>query len=535
MIRQRKKHIRTAAGLCLMALLAATGGIRTLGDCPGSYEVSWRVVYTDSTHTMTIADTKEGTCPNGTEIYVEFPNTVYVGREVWETAEIPGKRVISGPGLEIIYIIYEKTADLPEPEDPYAEAKGALAYWIQKAKEAESKLTGKEVSQIADDTILCDTEGKARLRLISAAGFVEDAGSHDVYLIARELVPTGICLKEAFGSGIVYSHEVMEEIEMGGDLCRVHRFGIRKSYGDVCSHKYEVTVNVEPTCIKRGVMRYRCSLCGEEKTVYQTATGHTDEDHDTICDVCEQSVDTPVRDTRWYLGDTVSEVVGGKTCLFRCVDEDYVDFEQNHTHCALFLCDTVLPASLGGEYREEDDGTGHLVKVWYPGPIAEFGTTGNYKKSKVKAFLDDSGSKVAKAAEIGVSTSFVGMTEAGKFSQLNDESLSAYDIGYQLMEAKLFCLSVEEAVRYRQYLWKFNGSSTDNPETMRKGTCSGYWLRTPSGNASTYDETDAVYIVDLDRGNIHPAGIHPTGTTGDPYIDTQTTIGVRPVFLVDND
>ena len=101
--------------------------------------------------------------------------------------------------------------------------------------------------------------------------------------------------------------------------------------------------------------------------------------------------------------------------------------------------------------------------------------------------------------------------------------------------SKLFCLSVEEAVRYRQYLWKFNGSSTDNPETMRKGTCSGYWLRTPSGNASTYDETDAVYIVDLDRGNIHPAGIHPTGTTGDPYIDTQTTIGVRPVFLVDND
>lgn len=37
---------------------------------PGTYDVSWRVVYTDSTYAMTIAEMEEGTCLNGTEIYV---------------------------------------------------------------------------------------------------------------------------------------------------------------------------------------------------------------------------------------------------------------------------------------------------------------------------------------------------------------------------------------------------------------------------------------------------------------------------------
>ena len=243
----------------------------------------------------------------------------------------------------------------------------------------------------------------------------------------------------------------------------------------------------------------------------------------------------PPKDVHWYIGDTVTEMVGSDPCTFRCVDEDYVDFEQNHTHAALFLCDTVLPADFGGEYREEDDGTGHLRKIWHPGQIAEFGSTNNYKTSKTNTFLDSFEPKIAVVAEIGVSTSFTGQTEAGKFSQLRGESLTSYDIGSQIMQAKLFCLSLEEAVRYRQYLWKVRGSSTDNPETVTGGTCSGYWLRTPFGNASAFDGTEAVYVVDLVRGNIHPENIHPSGSAGDPFIDTQTTIGVRPAFLVPND
>ena len=419
-------------------------------------------------------------------------------------------------------------------EDPDREAKMLLTEWLAKAKEAENALTGKEVSQISDETFICDSDGRARLRLISAAGHITDAASHDVYMVAKNIAPTGTCLKEAYGPGIVYSNEVMETLEIGGILYRVHRFGIQKVYDNNCSHKFEVIADSPPSCIRRGTLRYRCSLCKEEKTVYQAPTGHTDDDHDNICDICLMDAAAPVRDTHWYIGDTVLEMVGGKTYAFRCIDEDYVDFEENHTHAALFLCDTALAAGLSGEYREEDDGTGHWRKVWYPGPIAEFGSTNNYKHSKIKAFLDSSEPKIAEAAEIGVFTSFTGQTEAGKFSQLSGGNLLSCSIGYQRMNAKLFCLSLEEAIRYRQYLWRFGGSSTDNPETVTGGTCTGYWLRTPFGNAAAYEETNASYVVDLVKGNIHPANIHPAGTTGDPFIDTQTTIGIRPAFLIRN-
>ena len=43
---------------------------------------------------------------------------------------------------------------------------------------------------------------------------------------------------------------------------------------------------------------------------------------------------------------------------------------------------------------------------------------------------------------------------------------------------KLFCLSLEEAARYKDSLWKLNGSDSNN--YINAGTYTmGYWLRTP--------------------------------------------------------
>lgn len=502
---------------------------------PGTYDVSWRVVYTDSTHAMTIAEMEEGTCLNGTEIYVGFPNTVYLGREIWETSDTPGKRMINGPGTEIIYIIYEHTGDLPEPEDPEADAKEALAGWIQKGKEAEAALCGKAVSDVADSSLICNTKGRADLRLLSAAEYIMDDALHDVYVIAKDIVPTGICLKEAYGVSVVYSNDEKEVLDIDGSVYRVTLFKIRKVYDTGCFHRWDTIIDTNPTCTERGVTRLKCSLCGTANTTYHAPLPHVDEGGDGTCDVCGQPTSTPPAANHWYLGDVMTEMVGDKLYSFRCIDEDYCDISGNHTGSALFLCDTVIDPTTGGRYVSEPDGSGGQHYVWYPGPIAYFGQNNNYKKSKIKDFLDASSVQSAKSSAIGVPTAYAGATETGRYSAMTDAGLRSYSIGYQQMSCNLFILSVEEALRYKEYLWKFNGSSADNPDTITGGTLNGYWLRTPHGATDDYDETDMVYVVDLVLGNIHPAYIKPQSSTGDPYLDTQTTVGIRPAFTIPND
>ena len=56
----------------------------------------------------------------------------------------------------------------------------------------------------------------------------------------------------------------------------------------------------------------------------------------------------------------------------------------------------------------------------------------------------------------------------------------------------MFCLSLEEAIRYGKYLWKLDGSETDN-FNLAGSHAMGYWLRTPAARdgkmcyAVTYD------------------------------------------------
>lgn len=498
--------------------------------------VSWRVVYTDKeTHAKKLCDTESGTCQAGDSIYIGIPQTVTdEDGNIWETNESSGMREIKGPGTEIIYIEYEKTGELPKPEDPYAEAEAELEEWIGKAKQAEAVLTGKSASLIPTSCVICETEGKARLRLLSAGSYISDTASHEVYVISKNSEPTGIVLKEVFGTGIVYSNDLLAETQIGDDLYSVHRFVIRKNYGAAsCHHSYMVTADREATCTQRGITKYKCVHCGNETIVYHAATGHTDGDTDGICDTCGQDTSS-TRPASWKIGDLVTEYVGDTEYVFRCIDEDYADSMGNRTGYALFLCDTVIPGSTGSEYREESDGTGHLVNVWHPGPIAYFGENNNYKYSKIKAFLDGTNVHTAAKTVVGVSNSYTGNTTAELFSQMTDAGLKSYAAGYQQMNAELFILSVDEALRYKEYLWKFGDTDTDNPETVTGATANAYWLRNPGGTADDYSTSGLGYVVDLITGNIHPEMVKPKGGTGDPFIDTQTSVGIRPAFTLRN-
>lgn len=237
----------------------------------------------------------------------------------------------------------------------------------------------------------------------------------------------------------------------------------------------------------------------------------------------------------WNIGDVQARDIDGKTYLFRCIDQNYADKTETHRQAALFLCDSVIPANTGSRYIYEKLPDGTYGYVFQPGPIVNFGTANDYKYSRIRKWLQKSEGNFynTEPINIGVSYAYTGSTEEGKYSQLKESSLSASYIGSQKMTGKLFILSVDEALKYKDWLWRFDGSESENPESQYGAFSRGYWLRNAMGTSRDYD-TGYVYAVDLVQGNIHPVAIQPDATDDDEINVTGST-GVRPVFTMPQD
>ncbi len=215
---------------------------------------------------------------------------------------------------------------------------------------------------------------------------------------------------------------------------------------------------------------------------------------------------------RWERGDVQMRRIGKETYRFRCVDEDYSDARDTHKSAALFLCDQVI--------RSDTDRTETSVK-----PL-QFGKNNNYKDSYIRAWLNENsqGSDFQlQTAYIGINTAYTGASGEGELDQLSEHSFTGHAIGFQLMRDRMFCLSLEEALRYREALWSFGGKGSDGFKGQISPYSKGYYLRTPfhSEDASgNFLYTNRIYAVDLEMGNIHPA-------------DTDSeTYGIRPAFTL---
>ena len=108
--------------------------------------------------------------------------------------------------------------------------------------------------------------------------------------------------------------------------------------------------------------------------------------------------------------------------------------------------------------------------------------------------------------------------------------MTVHSIGYQRLTARLFSLSVEEALKYKDYLWKLGDTDSDNPEAVTDNFCNGYWLRSPMGNTAA--DSGYAYSVDLVNGMIRPEAVKPDGSSTDEELRVTTSIGVRPAFAV---
>ena len=130
----------------------------------------------------------------------------------------------------------------------------------------------------------------------------------------------------------------------------------------------------------------------------------------------------------------------------------------------LFLSDSVIRSDIDGATKK-----------------LNFGDNNNYKYSKIRDWLlDNADSDFVHETYIGITKSYIGTTWKGTYEQFGEGSIMGAKDMFQLLQDRVFILSVEEAIKYRDYLWKFNGSETNNPESQISAYSKGYYLRTPT-------------------------------------------------------
>ena len=188
----------------------------------------------------------------------------------------------------------------------------------------------------------------------------------------------------------------------------------------------------------------------------------------------------------WYTGDTQERVIGGSTYTFRCVDPDFCDADSNRAG-ALFVCDTII----GGKACSFDS----KVNAW--------------EVSEIRTWLSEALEDQTGIAQTATTVAF---TYAGKSSdyRLENRMFTKRSRPGKKTTDQIFCLSLEEALRYPDILWKLNGSEENN--FTNAGTDQmGYWLRTPAAGdgskcyAVTYDGRVLPEQADNQKIGIRPA------------------------------
>ena len=318
-------------------------------------------------------------------------------------------------------------------------------------------------------------------QILSAAGQCRREGKREgeFHITGRNYVPEGTVLKSFYGDFVEYSSTLEETEKQGEDIYYKVRFSVtwKEDENELIDRPKEE---------------------GEEKQ-------------------------------HWKLGDTVLRKLGEEAYIFRCIDQNYGLGNTSEKRAALFLCDVVIPADVGSFYAYEKQEDGSYDYRYYPGPIANFGDYNDYKYSNVRQWLKSQEREDIKSVwvDTGVTRSCMGQTRQGSFSQLQRTDLQTFYMGSQHMTDQFFILSVDEALNYKEYLWRFGVMPQSGVEENPKSQCSafsrGYWLRTPMGNGIEED-LKSVYLVDLENGSIRPQSVDSEGTGG--------SIGIRPAFVL---
>jgi hypothetical protein len=478
----------------------------TLASPSEARNVDWNLYFVEKgNQSNEIFRSQKGQTEEGKQLVVDFPETVLGADRYYYHSLVssPWSVIVNGNGIQKYFIEFEKGERLPEETDPDQEARDKLGKWLEAARKADLKISGQEPS---DRQIMTGDMEESNERLLNLVSMAAGAERKEVYLIAKRHVPSTVIIGQAFQNVKNVSELVMDEFTIAHEKYKVLRVGFEKTYEEgTCSHDYQVADKVKATCTGNGHETVRCTKCGKEETVILPTAGHVDVDHDGTCDICYQPASETPEAVHYSIGDVQARTIGNKVYLFRCIDDDYKDALDNSQKTALFLCDSVI--------RSDVDGAGKKLT---------FGMNNNYKYSNIREWLlDHAADEFVHETYIGVTRSYIGATWKGSYEQLNDNSLMARKEIFQLLQDKVFILSVDEALRYRAVLWKFNGSESNNPGSQVSAYSKGYYLRTPQdGGLDGFLYGDGIYAVSLVDGNIQPVNVK------------ETSIGIRPAMAI---
>ena len=461
--------------------------------------VKWNIKFVEKGNPhKEILKAQEGRTKEGRSLSVDFPEIV-MGKDQYyyhALTSSPWSVVVNGTGVQKYYIEFQKGEHVPEISDLAAEGKERLNKWLDVVKESDRSITGEEPGSQGGITNNRE-EGNERLfNLISRADGTE---RKEVYLIGAGYVPDASLVGQRFSNVINISSLIVDEFKISDVAYTVLRVGFVKTFEEnKCSHDYQIIDRKAATCTGNGYLTIQCRKCGKKESAQITAAGHIDRDGTGICDICQEPADQEPDRVHYSIGDVQVRKIGGKDYLFRCIDDDYEDAMGNEQRLALFLCDQVIRSDVLGK-------TGR----WH------FGSSNNYKYSLIRNWLlENSEDDHIFETFIGTAESYLGATDLRTYEQFSVEQLQRQVNGFQQLQDRVFILSVDEAIRYRKYLWKFNGSEENNPQSQISAYSKGYYLRTPQTNGP------GIYVINLAEGNICPVKI------------TDSSIGIRPVMAL---
>lgn len=469
-------------------------------------KIDWSIYFIEQDNPDNqIFKAQTGKTEEGREIIIDFPETILGtdGYYYYALVSSPYAITVSGTGRQKYYIEYER-GDKEEEEDPEHEAAEKLKDWQRIAALADEKITGYRIPEEQYQSLISGDLYASNERIKNMVSMVQDADPHEIYIIGLNHIPNTLIIGQTFPDVINISSLEMGSLDIGGQKYTMLRIGFTRSYDKkTCVHDYELTDYVPCSCTAPGYGSVQCRKCGSTESIILPSSGHTDLNHDGICEVCFKQIEgNDPEPVHYNIGDVQARRIKGKIYLFRCIDEDY-------GKKALFLCDSTI--------RSDIDSSAAMVKK------LTFGSNNNYKYSYIRTWLNDNADDLfgVEATLIGTNVAYQGATGDGSYEQFNENELIALEKPFQLLEDEIFILSVEEAIQYREYLWRFGGSEENNQETQYSAYSRGYYLRTPQYKGENgFEYGPGIYVVDF-SGSIHPVSVSSTDN-----------IGIRPVIAI---
>lgn len=469
-------------------------------------KIDWSIYFIEQDNPDNqIFKAQTGKTEEGREIIIDFPETILGtdGYYYYALVSSPYAITVSGTGRQKYYIKYER-GDKEEEEDPEHEAAEKLKDWQRIAALADEKITGYRIPEEQYQSLISGDLYASNERIKNMVSMVQDADPHEIYIIGLNHIPNTLIIGQTFPDVINISSLEMGSLDIGGQKYTMLRIGFTRSYDKkTCVHDYELTDYVPCSCTAPGYGSVQCRKCGSTESIILPSSGHTDLNHDGICEVCFKQIEgNDPEPVHYNIGDVQARRIKGKIYLFRCIDEDY-------GKKALFLCDSTISSDI--------DSSAAMVKK------LTFGSNNNYKYSYIRTWLNDNADDLfgVEATLIGTNVAYQGATGDGSYEQFNENELIALEKPFQLLEDEIFILSVEEAIQYREYLWRFGGSEENNQETQYSAYSRGYYLRTPQYKGENgFEYGPGIYVVDF-SGSIHPVSVSSTDN-----------IGIRPVIAI---